>query len=194
MVMLSELLQQKRPVVIKRWVQFVLDAYKSEAAVLLSKKKDKFANPAGDRLEQGIGCMFDALQSGAEVKCGDESLALLDDLIRVRAVQDAPPSQALDFVFAIKGIVRDEFKDEAKKADMQKELLGFERRVDQLALAAFDYFIGCREKIYALRVKQIQRQHHLIVKRFNQMEAQTGEDKESEVEASVTPLEKGIGK
>ena len=76
----------------------------------------------------------------------------LDTIIRIRAVQNFSPSDALAFMVGLKKILRKKFKKELKHSVQLIELTQLEDRIDQVSLMAFDIYMQCREKIYELKV------------------------------------------
>ena len=75
----------------------------------------------------------------------------LDPIVRIRAIQDFTPSQAVSFIYALKAIVRNVIGKKIADPKMHKALSKFEVRVDQLQFLAFDVYVTCREKIFELK-------------------------------------------
>lgn len=76
--------------------------------------------------------------------------SVLDSIIRIRAVQDVTPSQALAFVFRLKKVLREE-----EGTAPSGEIDALESRIDAIALISFDLFMKCREKIYDLKANEL---------------------------------------
>ena len=146
---LSEALTAKREAVLERWFQAVLATYPQDTARFLAGVGDAFANPVGHTLRDGLGRLFDAV--AADVPATDLSAAI-DGIVRIRAVQEFAPSAAVGFVYALKGILREELAGSAIDA---AGLAVVENGVDRLALVAFDVYMQCREKIFEIRVREI---------------------------------------
>ena len=99
---------------------------------------------------------MDALIAGS----GREAMMeALDPVIRIRAVQAFTPSKATAFVFSLKQIVRDCLSGESG------DMVPLDRRIDEMAMAAFDLFMGCREKIYELKATESRNQFFGSLKR-----------------------------
>ncbi len=148
---LREILFAKRSSIIRQWFDEILSSYPSETVNFLRSQKDPFCNPVGNTIRQGINSMFDQLISDSPLS---ELSPALDSIIRIRAVQDFTPSQAVSFIFGLKDIIRQEL-GEAIQNGLSEEYAQFERRVDSLALLAFDIFMQCREKLYDLKAKEV---------------------------------------
>jgi hypothetical protein len=79
----------------------------------------------------------------------------LDGIVRIRAIQDFAPSEAVAFIFKLKKIVRQELGGEVLlMPGMTDELTAFDSTIDDLALFSFDIYVKCREKIYELKAKE----------------------------------------
>ena len=147
---LEKLLSEKKRNIVDRWFNAVIDTYAPDTALIFKSQRDRFANPVGVTVRDGLAAIFDALIEGRDP---DQSASLLDPLIRIRAVQKFTPSQATGFIFFLKKIIRDILRH--KLSDKQSaQLLHFEDRIDTLALTAFDIYMECKEKIYDLKTSQ----------------------------------------
>jgi hypothetical protein len=151
--MLADLLQKEKATVVKKWFAQVLDSYPEDTSRFLKSEKSPFANPVGSAIREGIEGIYDAL---LEEDAPAASLGpFLDKLIRIRAVQDFSPSQAISFVFSLKKVVRKLLKKDLRNPKIQDELTAFDDRIDRLSLLAFDHFVACREEVYELRIREL---------------------------------------
>ena len=133
----------------------ILETYPEDTSKFLKKGTDPFANPVRHTILEGIEGVYDEL-----LREGERPEALndyLDKVIRIRAVQDFSPSQALAFVFSLKGVIREVIGKEIRENDLHDQWALFEARVDALALRAFDVYMGCREEVYELRISEVKR-------------------------------------
>jgi len=110
----TELLSEKKPAILKKWFDSILDTYPSETADFLKKQKDRFANPVGSTIYGGMDSLLNSLLSNDDA---DTISKYLDDIVRIRAVQDFTPSQSLAFIFRLKDAVREETADESNARD-----------------------------------------------------------------------------
>jgi RsbT co-antagonist protein rsbRD N-terminal domain len=149
---LEELLSQRATQILKRWTALIFDTYPSDAQRFLTKQKDPFANPVGSTLSREAENFFREFLGGAD----PERLAgALEGIIRVRAVQDFSPSGAVGFVFLLKKIIREETDQEIREQRIPfKELQALESRLDDAALAGFDVYVRCKEKVYEIRARE----------------------------------------
>jgi hypothetical protein len=148
---LEEILREKKSDIRDRWVRLILETYPSDAKRFLAKQKDPFANPVGTTISGEIEHIYEELLDGLDP---DRIAPYLDGIIRIRAVQDFTPSQAMAFVFLLKKVIRSELENEIREGLLSDELLEFEARIDRLALLAFDIYMKCREKLYEIRANE----------------------------------------
>ena len=150
---LAHHLSHKRAVLLEKWRDLLFASYAPETAGFLKGGKDRFSNPLAFRLSEGLKGLLEALLTGAG---REEVAAHLDEVIRIRAVQDFAPSQALAFIFLLKDVIREELAKELQAdARLAAEVLELESRIDGLALIAFDVFMKRREKLYEVRVDEV---------------------------------------
>jgi hypothetical protein len=147
-----DLLAEKKPVVLKQWFDLILETYPEETASFLKSQNSKTRNPVTQAIFEGIEGIFDELVGNADTGKID---IYLDNIIRVRAIQDFSPSEAVRFVFILKSVIRKEFEKDIYDQQMFRELLTLESRIDQLANASFDIFMKCREKLYEIRANEL---------------------------------------
>lgn len=151
--MLQERLRQKVAAIAQRWLAAALSVYPADAAAAFRRQQDPFANPVGHALRTAAPAALEALLQGRDA---EETCAALGDVLKMRAVQELPPSQAIAFIFSLKESVRAELgsEDVGLAAAELAELNG---RIDRLALAAFDVYVRCRGRVYELRIDEVKR-------------------------------------
>jgi hypothetical protein len=155
-------LSAKKSAILGRWLTAIYESYPPETAIFLRKEKDHFDNPVGYRISQGLEGLYGALLQEMET---DQILACLDEIIRIRALQDFAPSQALAFIFLLKNIIRQELAEEIRKEDLALEVLEMESRIDGLALLGFDVYSKRREKIHEIRTNEMKGRISALLRR-----------------------------
>jgi hypothetical protein len=158
---LSDLLAEKKSPVLQKWCDLILEAYPEEGRRFFRKQKDQFGNPVGHTIFQGAESIYDELLGEAD---SDKISAFLDSIIRVRAIQDLPPSQATAFVLGLKKIIRDELGERLQQEGMSEQWAAFRSRIDGMALMCFDIYTECRQRIFDIRVKELRNQSHKLLK------------------------------
>ena len=147
-------LAEKKSAILGRWLNMIYESYPPETAIFLRKEKNRFDNPAGYRISEGLEGLYGALLHEME---RDQVLTCLDEIIRIRALQNFTPSQALAFIFLLKIVIREELAEEIRKENLAAELLDLESRIDGLALLGFDVYTKRREKIYEIKADEAKR-------------------------------------
>lgn len=155
--MLDRNIAERRDEILERWIESIIGGYPEETAEFLRSKKDRFANPVGAGLREGLVELLEGVFRGIEP---DELTSALDRVIRVRAVQDFEPSAAVSFVFDLKNLLR-EFAGEG--ADGSLDLL--DQRIERLGMCAFDVYMRCREEMWKIRAREIRNQSVGIMER-----------------------------
>jgi len=152
--MLEELLDKNKTLVLQRWFENVLETYPAETRKFLGDQRNRFSNPVGASISEGIEGLYQHLLHGTEAESTDFS-EFLDRIIRVRAVQQFSPSQAIGFILVLKQVVRETLGREIANWGIEDEFIEFERRIDKLALLSFDKYMECRETIFDIRIREI---------------------------------------
>ena len=152
---LEKLLTQKRSAILDGWFKLILETYPADTKRFLKEQKDQFANPVGYTISKEIENLYDDLLQGINK---ESASTILDRIIRIRAIQDFTPSQAISFIFLLKKAIREELETEIRENHLFEELLLFESRIDELALLGFDIHARCRDKIYELRANEAKNQ------------------------------------
>ena len=164
---LVQKLSERREDLTEKWYDLILSSYPKETQEVWKSNKDQFTNPVGVTIKKVAGELFDLI---LEWKSADDLAKSLDELIKIRTVQDFAPSKALSFVFIFKKLLRDEFMEELKSEGKLDELLAFEARIDNLGLIAFDIYTKNRDLIAQMRIDEVKRSHHMLLRRVNKIE------------------------
>ena len=147
---IETLLAPKKKVIVQKWIDQMLDSY--VAPDFFKKQKDRFANPIGSTVSDGLQKIFAIL---VEAKDLAEAAKPLEDIIKIRAVQEFAPSVAVSFVYLLKNIVREELAREKNREEVLSLLSALDSRIDKIALMAFDYYMDCRERLHQIRVNEV---------------------------------------
>jgi hypothetical protein len=162
---LPGLLGTKRTAIVERWADLALRVYPQDSTGFIKQEKDRFQNPVGHVTRASLGSLFEGLLDG---RPAEELTEALDDIVRIRAVQDLSPGTALGFVFLLKRAVREELGETATQAT-PVDLSPLDDAIDRLALHAFNLFVEQREKIYDLRVREFKRGASRLLERLEEI-------------------------
>ena len=154
---LSETLQEQKKQIQTIWVDRTLDSYNSSG--FFKKSLDKIANPTGGNIRDGLTSILDLLLDGADP---EEYLKPLDQVIRIRAIQDFSPSQAVVPFLELKWVIRQVLNDNNKTKHLTQELTELDCQIDRLALVAFDTYMECREQLFQVRIKEIKSGNYIL--------------------------------
>jgi hypothetical protein len=140
-------LAQKRGAILEKWLEQTLASYPGQSAGFLRNEKDRFRNPVGNTLKEGLATLLEEItgeMDSARIK------PALESIVRLRAVQDFTAAQATGFVFALREILSETLEAGGPPA--------WHKRIDEVALLAFDLYTKCREEIYEIKVRERQRE------------------------------------
>ncbi|MBF0457037.1 MAG: RsbRD N-terminal domain-containing protein [Nitrospirae bacterium] len=159
---LHDILVKESSNILNGWYSLILKTYHPDSEVFLAKKNDPFANPIGHNISVSIkGILEELLNNMVQ----ERIVGLLNDIIRIKAVQDSNPSDAISLLFLLKQTLRDATKGYIEGEQLFRELLAFEDKIDRLTLLSFDIFMKCREDIFNIKVNEIRRGAFMFTKR-----------------------------
>jgi hypothetical protein len=141
------LLLKKKSDILNRWFNLILEGYPPAGSSFFKAEANRFRNPVSYQLTQGIEGIYNAL---AEGKDPEEIRSFLEEIIRIRAVQEMPPSEAVSFFAILKKIVREELNGETVDG-----LSRFDSKLDKLTFMSFDVYMNYREKLFKLKVNDV---------------------------------------
>ena len=159
---LKTLLEQKRETILGEWFELIAGSYPQATSEFLAKQADRFGNPVGHAISQSIGAIYDQVVSAMN---RDELLHALDGIIRIRAVQDFSPSEAVAFVFQLKAVIRDVMDEQLRGSEKWDDVVDLESRVDRVALLAFEKYTECREQLHRVRNREIESRAMKVLER-----------------------------
>ena len=170
------LLAEKESAILDKWLKQVLSAFPADSLNFLAKQNDRFANPLGHNFSEGLSVLFKDLRSESQ---GDV-LATLEQLMKLRAVQaEQSPSESLAFIFALKDIIRSVCRKEWSE-EFDREWPELAARIDQMALQAFDLYMASRERLFQVRVRELQSGNYVLTDNMKCPSAMLREDMESQ--------------
>lgn len=160
---IESLLLPRKKELLESWFDLFARIYPPEAAGMLKRELNQFANPVG---HTSLHAMADILDEFLKDNRIERILPPLDRIIRIRAVQDLAPSRALAFVFLLKDLAREFLAPEIAMGKIRPiELADFDAKVDGLALAAMDVYSKCRDTLFEVRIREIKdRTNRLLLK------------------------------
>ena len=168
---LQGLLESRRTEIADRWVDLALAIYPEGSGGFIGREKDRFRNPVGHTTGESLRAILDAILAGRPLEEIEEPL---DGVVRIRAIQELSPAQALGFVFLLKRAIQEELGEALTDPSHWGDLSDLHSRIDQLALEAFDRYVKCREAIFDFRAREAKRQTFALLKRLEKLPAGKG--------------------
>ena len=151
---LKDLLAEKKAIILQRWFDRVLQDYPPESRDFFRDNKSPYSNPIGFTLRKGMEGLIDELLKPAGAA---EVRAILEPVMKVRAVENLPPPQGGRFILPLREVVS-EIVREAKRNDLLgQEWLDLHSRINQLALLGMNLYSECRDRVNQLRIKEGER-------------------------------------
>lgn len=150
-------LEARRDEIIEKWLAHTVANYPEFTSRFFRHEKDRFRNPVGHALKEGLPLLVEYVIGDADESRIDEAL---ESIVKIRAVQDLTAAQAVAFIFHLKQILRDVNPELIVK--YSEGLVWIECRIDQMALLAFDHYVQCREKMQELKVNAMRRRMYLM--------------------------------
>jgi len=158
--MLTELLKAKRSSIIKNWTTRIFDTYASETSSFLSKDKDRFSNPVGFTISAAAEEIVNEIISNRDLT----SIKIqLIDILKIRAVQEFSPSEAVGFICRLKNVIQVELADDLNNEAILSELMELFSFIDQLALIAFDIYMELKETVHRIRLNELRNKSISVV-------------------------------
>jgi len=98
-----------------------------------------------------------------EIK-GEKFKEALEQICRILAIQDFPPSKAMALFYELKEIVR-KLAKETGVGFKAKDWVEFNSTIESMTLEAFDCYSAQREKIYQLKVDESKNKAFMLLKK-----------------------------
>jgi RsbRD-like negative regulator of sigma factor len=162
---LRDLLAERRSAICERWLDAVLAEYGPATAARWRRERDRFANPIGHALATGLPRLY-ALATG-DGAIDERAATGLEEIVRIRTVQDFTPSAAAGFPCHLRTAVRDELSAELADGRHAAELAALDARIERLVFVAFDTYVSLREEMFRLRQEELKRSVASILRRWN---------------------------
>jgi len=159
-----EIIRARHAEILKEWINCLFDSYPEDGAKFFREKKNQFTNPVGHIFRTRLGEAFSELVFKKDNAALKESL---DEIIRIRAVQDFTPADALSFILDLKGIIRAYCLKEIEKQGLLEELWHMDARIDEACLIAFNIYSSCRQELADIKVNEFKSNVAYLLKKHN---------------------------
>ena len=131
-------------------VRWVLEAYPPDTQRFFRENKSPYSNAIGFTLRKGMEGIIDQVLRPVSI---EENRAILEPVMKVRAVENLPPSQGVKFILPLREVLFDIVKEEIEKGLLGQEWLDLNSRINHLALLSINLYSECREKVNQLSIE-----------------------------------------
>lgn len=160
---LQDIFREHRDTLIAEWTEAMLGTYPFETVGFLRSRKDQFSNPVGHITSAAAEAMYDAI-AGEDVDLNVITTAL-EDLVKVRAIQQFSPEQALGVLCIVKPLLRKKLMPQVREHGLFDAWLDAESRIDSLLLMGFGFHAACREKLHMMKVDEYKNRYAQVIRR-----------------------------
>ncbi|MBC8204661.1 MAG: RsbRD N-terminal domain-containing protein [FCB group bacterium] len=157
----QDLLSRDKTAVKRLWLDLIIETYHPDSHEFFRNQKDKFQNPVGAAMSDQLDSLLDAMTNETT---DDELSAILQDFIKIRAVQEFSPSKAVGYILFLKQAVRKIFAKEIESFNLFSEMQALEAKVDKLLLIAFDVYSQAREQLFTIRADELRRSSFMALR------------------------------
>ncbi len=156
--MLKDICKENEEKLLSLWLNDFFNHHKLDDIGVSRTITDKFLNPVAYTIKASTAVLFPAI-IGEDAE--PENIKFhLDEILKIQAIQQLSPAQALLPLLAIKNHIYKFTNNEAALISEFKEMTD---RLDTLLLMAFDIFTQEKEKIYRIRVNELKSaQSHVL--------------------------------
>ncbi len=158
------------------WLNEFLKHHGIDSVAVSRTVDDKFLNPAGHIIKATTNSLFKAIM-GEDIE-QEKIIRDMQELMRLQAIQQLSPAQALFPFIAIKEHIYTTVKallSTSEAFEQYKEMTG---RVDTLMLMAFDIYTQDKEDVFRIRIKEVKNAQSQIL-RFAQAKGFSAESIEA---------------
>jgi hypothetical protein len=158
----AELCRTEQEAILAKWSEAVFSAYPLDMTGFSRTKEDQFRNPGG----HAVHLALEEIYASVSGRLSSEKLLRdsLEMFVKLRAVQNFTPVQALGVVYLLKPLLRERVLPACLQNGLLDEYLEAESRLDTAALLACDLYMASRERVFEARIGEIKRQHTQIVR------------------------------
>jgi hypothetical protein len=157
---IEEQIVRHKDSILKKWQQAIIDTYPTGAGNYLLENKNKFTNPIGYTIEKSLPAILNAVIEGNLTGLAKESI---DDIIRIRAVQEFEPAEALTFLYSLKAVIISLLSDDAELS----AFLQIESIFNEINNYGINTYVRFREKIYDIKANEQLRTFEKMIERLN---------------------------
>ena len=162
---LKKLLHDRNKNIIRKWQEAIFQLYPADSVRFLTSVSNQFANPVGYSIREHTEKLYNELIAEGDISA-EKIGPVLDEILRIMAIQDFKPSGALRYLYILKEVITRELSEAAEPGnDLHYELIKLYGRIDEITLIAFDIYSKCREKLFEIKVDTAKNQVSGLLRR-----------------------------
>ena len=148
--------------ILAKWNEAVFASYPLDTTGFARTREDQFRNPGGHAIRLALEETYKAVSG----QLSSERLlrVSLEMFVKLRAVQNFTPVQALGVMYLLKPLLRERILPACLRNGLLEEYLEAESRLDTAALLACDIYVASRVQVFEERVGEIKRRHAQILR------------------------------
>jgi hypothetical protein len=127
--------------IVEQWLRRIVESYPPQTAQFLLQQEDPFRNPVGHNFREALTILIEEILGNMNSARVDPAI---ETIVRIRAVQDFTAAEAVRFIFLLKEVL----------AGTETHAPAIEKKIDEVALLAFDAYMRCREHIAEIRGRE----------------------------------------
>lgn len=160
----NKFLEDNKEIIREKWYSIIAGTYQDTSGkFFFSNRGQQFSNPVAWTFTQEIPIILDEIIKG---KTSEALYTALENIIRIRAVQEFTPSESLAFILSLKGLVKELLGNNIDDKTVKSDFNDFEAKVDAVLLISFDIYNTMREKLIDIRINEIKRRYDSFLQRF----------------------------
>jgi hypothetical protein len=148
---LTDFLTEKKTTILERWLDRILEDYPPDTRSFFRETRSLYSNPVGFTLRKGMEGIIDWI---LQPLSAEEARAILEPVMKVRAVENLSPSQRMKFILPLGEVLGEIMREEDRKDLWGQEWMELNSGISRLALLSMKIFSECREKVNQLRIKE----------------------------------------
>lgn len=158
-----EHLSKSRESISARWLKALIESYPQESGKFLFSKKNEFTNPIGHAYEKGLADIFAAVFN----RKTDDLQQAMQEIVKIRSIQDYSASFAMNFMFILKDVIKEEYESYSKNKGDWKEYAEAIAMADEALKTALDMLLIQRERIYEIKANEVKKRTSKMIERLN---------------------------
>ncbi|UCE66342.1 MAG: RsbRD N-terminal domain-containing protein [Candidatus Zixiibacteriota bacterium] len=166
-MIIYDILRQRRDIILKQWKNIALNQYSFGDFKIHKENNNRFGNPVAYTISSGLETILDEIIAETHTVKLDDAL---EEIVKIKSLQAEKPSIAVDFLFHLKNILKNDLDDFRQDGGYPGEIEKLHTDIDNLILSAFDIFMKCREKIYDIKSKEIMKRSYRLLERANMVD------------------------